>query len=689
MRRVRKKVYLEREVSWMYFNHRVLQEAQDARVPLLERLAFLGIYSNNMDEFFRVRVALLNRPHTRDLHTRSRSRKEDVAVLAQINDLYKKYALEFEQTFAALKKELEQYNIYIVAGKDIDQEQREEINRLFIHKLSPYLHPRLFLRNSNFKDLDDESVYLAVRLLQRGGRKEYALLEIPVQRFGRFVRLQDGEDKARKTFMFLDDVIRICLPFIFAGQPVTDYDAYAFKLTKDAGIDIDLSLEGALNKVDKAVKNRRWGQPVRFIYDRDMPPDLLKQIRKNFNFGETDNVIAGSCYHNLKDLMAFPQCGAGQLKYPEWQALCVPELMGLESVIEVIRRQDILLHYPYHSFSNFVRLLREAAIHRDVHTLKITLYRLARHSVVAESLICAARNGKKVTVVIELLARFDEASNIYWTKKMQDAGITVILGIEGLKIHAKLTLIKGKAINIACINTGNFHEGNATTYTDLSLMTANRNIVKEVETVFSFIQKPYLNVSFKKLLVAPLTLREGIKELINVEIRNARRGKEAFIKGKLNHLIDKDIIDKLYEASTAGVKIDLLVRGSCSLVTGIEGLSSNISVKGIIDRFLEHSRIFIFANAGKPKYFIGSADWAYRNFDTRVEVIVPVLDERLQAELDIIVDYGLRDNQKARLVDGSGDNIILSEGAEFRSQKELFDHYKQVCTDEGSLLCRH
>lgn len=667
----------------MFFNHRVLQEARDPRVPLLERLAFLGIYSNNMDEFFRVRVAILNRPPSSELR-HPRSKKEAIDVLARINDLYKRFDEEFEQTFADLKKQLELHHIYIVQDKDIDDGQRLRINSLFIHKLSPYLHPRIFLKHANFKDLDDESVYLAIRLLQRDGRKDYALLEIPVKRFGRFIELQSFEPHTSMSFMFLDDVIRICLPSIFAGQSIASYDAYAFKITKDAEIDIDLSLEGALNKVDKAVKNRRWGQPVRFIYDRNMPPDLLKQIKRIFNIGETDNVIAGSRYHNLKDLMAFPDCRCAELRYPEWQPLSVPEIMGTESVIEVIKRKDLLLHYPYHSFANYVRLLREAAILKDIHTIKITLYRLAKRSAVAESLICAAKNGKKVTVVIELLARFDEAANIHWTKKMQEAGITVILGIEGLKIHSKLTLIKGRGIHIACINTGNFHEGNAKTYTDLSLMTANRTIVKEVEGVFSFIQKPYLSGSFKKLLVSPLTLRESIKQLINAEIGNARRGKDAFIKAKLNHLIDKEIVDRLYEASEAGVKIDLLVRGSCSLVTGIEGVSSNISVKGIIDRYLEHARIFIFCNAGKPKYYIGSADWAYRNFDTRVEVLVPILDERLQAELDVIVDFGLRDNQKARIVDGSGDNRILQQGVPFRSQEELYNRYKRLHTAESA-----
>lgn len=677
MNKLKKKLYLEREVSWMFFNRRVLQEAQDKTVPILERFGFLGIYSNNLDEFFRVRIAVLNRIIALRGNSFKSEKEKTQETLAQINELYKKYAIEFEETFTSLKKELEEHHIHIPDEKQIDEEQRKQIHQLFINKLSLYLYPRIFFDKSNFKDLDDESVYLAIRLTGMSGKKNYALLEIPAGRFGRFVELQSGEADKR-VFMFLDDVLRICLPSIFAGQSARHFEAYAFKLTKDAEIDVDISLEGALNKVDKAVKNRKWGQPVRFIYDRNMPADLLRQIRISFNIRKTDNVIAGSCYHNLKDLTSFPDCGRNGLKYPERQALSVPELMESESVMEVIRRQDLLLHYPYHNFSNYIRLMREAAISREVHTLKITLYRLAKNSAVAEALICAAKNGKKVTVVIELLARFDEASNIYWTKKMQDAGITVVLGIEGLKIHAKLTLIKGKRINIACINTGNFHEGNAKAYTDLSLITANRGIVREVDGVFQFIQKPYFGADFKKLLVAPLNLREEIKSLINAEIRNAKKGKPAFIKCKLNHLLDREIIDKLYEASAAGVKIDLLVRGSCSIVTGIAGVSSNISVKGIIDRYLEHSRIFIFCNGGNGKYYLGSADWAYRNFDARVEVLVPVADEKLQKELELIVDYGLRDNQKARIVDGTGDNRIPREGSPFRSQEELFRHYRDL-----------
>lgn len=671
-----KTYYLEREVSWMYFNYRVLQEAQDSTVPLLERLSFLGIYSNNLDEFFRVRVAILNRIIALKEISLKQEKKTAEETLIQIHKLYKKYAVDFEETFSNLKNELEEQGIYILDEKQIDQEQKLQIQQIFMERLSFHLYPRMFLKNSNFKDINDESVYLAIRILMESGRKEYALLEIPSAVFGRFIELNSTEP-GKRVFMFLDDVIRICLPHIFVGQGFSQFNAYAFKLTKDAEMDVDINLGDALKKVSKAVKNRRWGQPVRFIYDMNMPADLLKQIQKAFNIQKTDNVTASGRYHNLKDLMSFPDCMRRDLRYPQWPALPISEIMESESVMEVIKRKDLLLHYPYHSFSNYLRLLREAAISKDIHTIKITLYRLAKNSSVAEALICAAKNGKKVTVVIELMARFDEASNIYWTQKMQEAGINVILGIEGLKIHSKLTLMKGRKGSFACVNTGNFHEGNAKAYTDLSLMTANRVIVKEVEDVFMFIQKPYIVRDFKKLLVSPLVMRSGIRNLINTEIQNAKKGKPAYIQCKLNHVTDKEMISKLYEASAAGVKIELLVRGSCSIITGVKGISSNITIKGIIDRYLEHSRIFIFCNGGKEKYYLGSADWIYRNFDARVEVLVPVYDEKIQRELKLIVEYGLKDNQKARIVDGKGLNQIASGGAPFRSQEELYKYYNQ------------
>jgi len=664
--------YLEREISWMYFNHRVLQEAQDRTVPLLERFCFLGIYSNNLDEFFRVRVALLNRIE----HLQKQEKRVAQEILSQIHKLYKRYSVEFEETFNGLKNELEEESIRILNETQINELQQKKILQLFTEKLNLHLYPRLFLKNSNFKDINDESVYLAIRILTESGQREYALLEVPTGIFGRFIEIP-SEDSKGKTFMFLDDVIRLCLPHIFVRQEYVYFDAYAFKVTKDAEIDIDLDPGDALKKVSKAVKNRKWGQPVRFIYDMNMPTDLLKQIQKACNILKTDSITAGSRYHNLKDLMSFPDCQRNDLKYQRWPAVFVPDIMESGSVLEVIKQKDILLHYPYHSFSNYIRLLREAAISKEVDTIKITLYRLADNSSVAEALICAAKNGKKVTAVIEILARFDETSNIYWAQKMREAGIQVILGIEGLKIHSKLTLIKGKKRNIACINTGNFHEGNAKVYTDLTLMTANKSIVKEVDEVFLFIQKPYIVRDFKKLLVSPLTMRSSIKSLIHTEILNAKKGKPAYIQCKLNHVTDLDIINKLYEASAAGVKIELLVRGSCSIITGIKGISSNITVKGIIDRYLEHSRIFIFCNGGKEKYYLGSADWILRNFDSRVEVLTPVLDEKIQRELKLIVEYGLKDNQKTRTMDGKGSNQIIAGEIPFRSQEELYKYYSQ------------
>jgi polyphosphate kinase len=597
-------------------------------------------------------------------------------TLSQIHKLYKRYTVEFEETFSALKNELEEEGIRILSETQINEKQKKQISKLFTEKLNLHLYPRLFLRNSNFKDINDESVYLGIRILKDTGQKEYSLIEIPSGVFGRFIEIP-SENPKEKAFMFLDDVIRLCLPQIFFRKEYVQFDAYAFKVTKDAEIDIDLDPGDTLKKVSKAVKNRIWGQPVRFIYDMNMPADLLKQIQKALNIQKTDTTTAGSRYHNLKDLMSFPDCQRNDLKYPKLPALFVPDIMESDSVIEVIKQKDMLLHYPYHNFSNYIRLLREAAISKDVHTIKITLYRLANNSSVAEALICAAKNGKKVTAVIEILARFDEAANIYWSQKMQEAGITVVLGIEGLKVHSKLTLIKGTKINLACINTGNFHEGNAKSYTDLTLMTANRSLVKEVEDVFLFIQKPYIVRDFKKLLVSPLTMRTGIKALINTEIQNAKRGKPAYIQCKLNHITDVDIIKKMYEASACGVKIELLVRGSCSIITGIKGISSNITVKGIIDRYLEHSRIFIFCNGGKEKYYIGSADWIYRNFDSRVEVLTPVYDEKIQRELKLIVEYGLKDNQKARITDGTGENKIINGVVPFRSQEELYNYYLQ------------
>ena len=442
---------------------------------------------------------------------------------------------------------------------------------------------------------------------------------------------------------------------------------------------------GMLQKISKGVKSRKRGEALRVIYDAEMPKDLLKRVMNKLNLDKLDTCLGGGRYHNHKDLMSFPDCGRKDLKYPAWESLVKPELDSGESLLKLIQQKDRFIHVPYHSFDYYIRVLQEAAISKEVKSIKTTLYRLAKDSKVVKALICAARNGKKVTVVIELLARFDEASNIGWSKKMQDAGIHVIFGVEGLKVHSKITHIGMKnGSDIACISTGNFHEGNARMYTDYILMTAAHSVVRDVNSVFSFIEKPYTPVRFKELLVSPNEMKQKFNRLINDEIKNKQAGKPAYIRVKINHITDVDMVKKLYEASACGVDIDLLVRGNCSLMTGIPGLSETIHINGIIDRYLEHSRIFIFAAGGENKTFIGSADWMPRNLDNRVEVVTPVYDPQIKEDLWRVVDFGLRDNSQGSIVDGTGENHPWTTDSEepFRSQEELYKYYKSNIGNE-------
>ena len=678
--------YVERDISWMYFNQRILLEADRQEVPLLERMNFLGIYSNNLDEFFRVRIATLSR--IAEFSDKNLRCEQALAAdtLKQISRLHNKYYTTFEHIFATIIDELKQENVYIIKETDLTSEQSSFITSLYRNKLNGSTNP-LFLNNHSRSLLNqtDEDIYLAIRLIRKeeDGKvkvKDYAIIELPTADFGRFIRLPDVDGKT--YLMFLDDVIRYCLPMIFVGTDYTDYEAYTFKFTKDAEMELDSDLRtSVMQKISKGVKSRKRGEPIRFVYDQQMPADLLKKLASLLNIDKGDTRVAGGRYHNFKDLMKFPDCGRIDLKYSEWAPIFVPELNGPGSLLNLIRQKDRSLHYPYQSFDTLIRVLREAAISKEVKSIKMTLYRLAKNSKVVKALICAAQNGKKVTVVIELLARFDEASNIDWSKRMQDAGIHVIFGVEGLKIHSKLVHIgMHRGNDIACVSTGNFHEGNARMYTDYTIMTACRPLVKEVDAVFDFIEKPYTNVNFKELLVSPNDMRKRLVAFIDREIKNKSQGKEAYILVKVNHITDRILVKKLYEASTAGVPIDLVVRGNCSLVTGIPGVSENIHINGIIDRYLEHSRIFIFANGGDEKYYIGSADWMPRNLDNRIEVLAPVYDRDIRADLKRIVEYGLRDTAKGRIVDGTGKNRPWQTGEEypFRSQEELFKIYNAL-----------
>ncbi len=671
---VMKKAYVERDVSWMYFNHRILQEAEKEFVPLLERLSFLGIYSNNLDEFFRVRVASLNRMLERklDKDTEQQIKKS----LKTINKLNESYSKEYTEAVDKVFEELETHKIRLVTEANLNDEQKDFLSQFFYDKLNGSVNPIWLSEIEDLTVLEDNRIYLIVEKCEKkDNKKKYAIVKVPDRIYGRWVKIpsSDGFD----NIMYLDDVIRYCLPLVFLGFKESTYRAYSFKFTKDAEMEMDNDADfGTMEKIALGVNSRKKGEAVRVIYDHEMPREMQRKLRDRLNTKELDASLAGGRYKNHKDLMSFPDCGRNDLKYDKWTPIMKPEFVSNESILDQIRQKDRFIHVPYHNFNGYIRVLREAAIKPEVKSIKTTLYRLAKDSKVVKALITAARNGKKVTAVVELLARFDEESNIKWSKRMQEEGVNVIFGVEGLKIHSKLLYIESKKGNIACIGTGNFHEGNAKIYTDYLMMTARPKIVNEVAKVFDFIDRPFSPFRFSELLVSPNSMKSRILRMLDTEIRNASEGKEAWVKIKINHITDTDMVTKLYQASKAGVKIDIVIRGNCSLVPGIKGLSENIRCVGIIDRYLEHSRILIFANGGKPRYFLGSADWMPRNLLNRIEVLTPVYDEELQADLMRTISYGMRDTTNGRIVDGKGTNNFV-EGEPFRSQQELYKEYKK------------
>ena len=673
--------YIDRDVSWMYFNHRILQEAEKTQVPLLERLSFLGIYSNNLDEFFRVRVASLNRLADSD-NLPDKRRKEFKRTLKTINRLNEEYSSEYTKVIKSVFAELEEHHIRLLKETQLNDEQKQFLKRLYYDKLNGSTNPIWLSAIDDLNTLEDNRIYLVVKKTHTDSERKvkYAVIKVPDRVYGRFIRLpqSDGYD----NIMYLDDVIRFCLPLIFIGTKPSTYEAYSFKFTKDAEMEVDNDADyGAMEKIALGVNSRKRGEPIRVIYDKDMPRDMQKRVFDRLNVRELDTSLAAGRYQNHRDLMSFPDCGHNELKYEKWQPVMKPEFLAEESLFEQIRKKDRFIHVPYNSFDAYIRLLREAALRPSVKEIKTTLYRLAKDSKVVKALICAARNGKKVTAVVELMARFDEESNIKWSKRMQEEGVNVIFGVEGLKIHSKLLYIKTTKGDIACVGTGNFHEGNARVYTDYLMMTARQGIVSEVAKVFDFIDRPFSPMRFRELLVSPNSMKTRILRLFDNEIKNAQEGRPAWVKIKINHITDPDVVNKMYAASRAGVRIDALVRGNCSLVPGIEGVSDNIRIVGIIDRYLEHSRILIFCNNDKPRYFIGSADWMPRNLVNRIEVLTPVYDDEMKRDLMRTVDYGLRDTTNGRIVDGRGTNEIqpVKEGVEpFRSQEELHIEYNKI-----------
>ena len=691
-----KKAYVERDVSWMYFNHRILQEAEKEYVPLLERLSFLGIYSNNLDEFFRVRVASLNRMLDRKLEKDTENQIKK--TLKTINKLNESYSKEYTEAVDTVFHELELHKVRLVTEENLNDEQKEFLTQFFYDKLNGSVNPIWLNEIDDLSTLEDNRIYLIVektelpdgaeiseegkltdkdgkKLKDKDVKKKYAVVKVPDRVYGRWVKIpsSDGFD----NIMYLDDVCRFCLPLVFLGFKESTYRAYSFKFTKDAEMELENDADfGTMEKIALGVNSRKKGEAVRVIYDSAMPKEMQKKLRERLNTKELDASLAGGRYQNHKDLMSFPDCGHKELKYEKWAPIMKPEFLSNESILDQIRQKDRFIHVPYHSFNGYIRVLREAATKPEVKAIKTTLYRLAKDSKVVKALITAARNGKKVTAVVELLARFDEESNIKWSKRMQEEGVNVIFGVEGLKIHSKLLYIESKKGNIACVGTGNFHEGNAKIYTDYLMMTARPKLVNEVAKVFDFIDRPFSPFRFNELLVSPNSMKSRILRMLDTEIKNANEGKEAWVKMKINHITDTDMVAKLYQASKAGVKIDIVIRGNCSLVPGIPKLSDNIRCVGIIDRYLEHSRILVFANGGKPRYFIGSADWMPRNLINRIEVLTPVYDEEMQADLLRTIAYGMRDTMNGRVVDGKGSNDFVP-GDPFRSQEELYKAYQE------------
>jgi len=677
------KKYMNREISWLSFNERVLQEAADPTVPLIERLKFLGIYSNNLDEFYRVRVGTLKRMIDAGIKSKAVFGGTPKKIINEIQKTVIVLNDKFDKVFTNLRKELNQNKIFIINEKQLNKEQAVFVENYFEQEVRPRLVPLMLDIVPSFPYLKNQAIYLAIYLSKKSDKQnvKYALIEVPADVLPRFIVLPKIDDQ--NYIIMLDDVIRFGLKEIFSIFDYDKFDAYTIKLTRDAELDIEYDItKSFFEKISKSVKRRKQGQPVRFVYDRKMPEDLLGFILDHNNLKGFKNLIPGGRYHNARDFMNFPNVGSKSFEYDKLPLLHHKDFQKKRSIFDAIREKDILLHYPYQSFDHIIDLLREAAIDPKVTSIKITLYRVAKYSNVMNALINASRNGKSVTAVIELQARFDEEANIYWTKKLEEEGVRIIHGVPGLKVHSKLFLITRKEndelVQYANIGTGNFNESTARIYCDHALLTADKRLTDEVNKVFKFLKNNYKTYTYRHLIVSPFSTRKRFEKLIKNEINNASAGKEASMYIKLNSLVDRAMINRLYEASQAGVKIKMIVRGICSLVPGVKGLSENIEVISIVDKYLEHSRIFIFCNGGDELYFISSADWMIRNLDNRVEVGTPIYDKNIQRELKNYINLQLRDLTKARIVDKNQDNQYRRSSSDlnYRAQEDIYEFLK-------------
>lgn len=690
MKMKKNKLLINREISWLSFNERVLQEAADERVPLIERLRFLGIFSNNLDEFFRVRVAtwrrLLDFPDSEKA-----LRVSPEQVLHQINQIDFHHQQKFLHIYNHLLGELKKENINILNEKQLTDDQGVFVRQFFRENVRSSLFPIMMNHLKRLTSLKDKSIYLAVHMQKQDKslKDDYALIKVPTSVMSRFLILPQKGDK--RYIMLLDDVIRFNLSDIFSIFDYDHFDAYTIKITRDAEMEIDNDVSKSLmERMAESLKQRKKGRPVRFVYDSDMPASMLKFTMDKLKISKKDNVMKGGRYHNFKDFMSFPNVGGVHLEYPTLPPLPHKHLSAQKSIFAVLRQKDIMLHFPYQSFQYIIDFLREASIDPAVKVVKMTLYRVARDSKVINALINAARNGKEVTVYLELQARFDEQANIYWSEKLHEEGVNIIHGTAGLKVHSKLILVQRKEgtslANYANIGTGNFNETTSKLYVDTSLFTANPLITEEVEQVFQLFEKTYVApVSFRHLIVSPFRTRQFITRMINREIVNVRNGKKGKVTMKLNSLVDEVIINKIYSASKEGVKFRLIVRGICVLVPGVKGVSENVEAISIVDRYLEHSRILVFHNDGDPLYYITSADLMSRNLDHRIEVGVPIKDPKLKRVLQKLLDIQWQDNMKARLLGKKNLNQYKEpapDEEQVRSQMAIYEYFRKQFFNE-------
>lgn len=679
-----KRKTIPRDISWLSFNARVLQEAADPTVPLRERIRFLGIFSNNLDEFFRVRVATLKRMIQYGSKAKMHLETDPESILEEIQMTVLAQQSEFNRIWEGILEELRQEKTFLVTEKDLNPEQQEFVRNFYEQEVSPNVIPLMIESIPGMPFLRDKSIYLGVVMYKKESalKRKYAVIEVPSRYVGRFVILPSPDDEHH--IILLEDVIRFNLPEIFSYFGYDEYLSSVFKVTRDAEIDMDNDISTTLiQKIEKGLKNRRKGKPVRFVYDREMDPGLLEFLIRKLNLAKRDNLIPGGRIHNFRHFMDFPEDifnGKSARRRPFDHPLLLED-----RITDVVMRRDVMLHFPYHSFNPVIDLLREAAIDPDVTSIKITAYRLAKQSKIVNALINAVNNGKQVTVMLELRARFDEEANLAWKERLEDEGVKVLIGIPNMKVHAKLCLIRkrmsDRIVQYGFVSTGNLNESTARVYADHCLLTSNRNIMADINRIFNYIEHYKTGTHFLKacttLLPSPDFAKKAVIRMIHTEVKNARRGKPALIVAKMNSLSDEDIISELYEAARAGVEIKLIIRGVFCLLTDSQKFLKPIRAISIIDEYLEHARVWIFHNGGKDKVFISSADWMIRNMEHRVEATCPILHEELKKELMDIINIQLHDNVKARWLDNDLSNeYVHSDDEKVRSQVETYNFLK-------------